>query len=251
MLALMSTGPVGISDAIGMTNATLVGRAIRDDGVLLKPAKAITAVDSTFLENSGSGYLYSTVGLGTSWIFVSFQATESVEVRLRDFWPRVEQTGGLLAFRNFNAFGSCVNNTDALLSSCVGGFVSLDNLTLSEAIFSINAPDVSLSPSGFAPSITFAFQNCIESRWFLLGELNKYVPLSPARFQNLTCTRSGVTTVVTGGVGEVVQLTALKPQQGGSEYVVVFRNVTIPNTGAIRVAFGGEEITKDRNTVIQ
>ena len=43
LLALLSTGPVGISDAVGATNATLVRRMIRSDGTLLKPARPIVA----------------------------------------------------------------------------------------------------------------------------------------------------------------------------------------------------------------
>jgi hypothetical protein len=251
VLALMSTGPVGISDAIGMTNATLARRAIRDDGVLLKPSKAITAVDSAFLESSGSGYLYSTFGLGPSWIFVSFQAKETVEVPLRDFWPRIQQAGGLLAFRHFDSGGSCSHNADAILSSCVGGFVSLDNGNLPHNVFSVNPPDLSLRRSAFSPSIVFAWRNCIESRWFLLGELNKYVPLSPARFHSLTCTSSGVSAVVKGGVGEVVELFALRPHKSGPDYKVVVRNITIPNTGAIKVVFEGASIDETEKTEIK
>ena len=52
LLALLSTGPVGISDAVGATNATLVRRMIRSDGTLLKPARPIVAVDATLSEHN-------------------------------------------------------------------------------------------------------------------------------------------------------------------------------------------------------
>ena len=37
-----ATGPVGISDALGQTNATLLRRTLAQDGTLLKPSKAAT-----------------------------------------------------------------------------------------------------------------------------------------------------------------------------------------------------------------
>ena len=48
-LAVLSTGPVGIMDGAGMTNASLARRACRQDGTLLKPSKPLTAIDSTFV----------------------------------------------------------------------------------------------------------------------------------------------------------------------------------------------------------
>ena len=46
VLALFSTGPVGVSDAINGTDAALLNRTIAQNGVLLQPSKAISAVDS-------------------------------------------------------------------------------------------------------------------------------------------------------------------------------------------------------------
>ena len=57
VLALMSTGPVGISDAIGYTNFTLLKRAISSDGTLLKPSKPCTSVDSVFYDNAAPPWI--------------------------------------------------------------------------------------------------------------------------------------------------------------------------------------------------
>jgi hypothetical protein len=46
VVALMTTGPVGISDGFNMTNATLISRTIAQNGLLLKPSKPLTSVDS-------------------------------------------------------------------------------------------------------------------------------------------------------------------------------------------------------------
>ena len=119
VLALMSKGPVGISDAIGYTNATLLKRIIRQGGTLLKPLKPITAIDSTFLDSgrplfasptasskNEGGYVYGTAGLGPSWYFVSFLLPQAYTVKLQDFWPSVPRIAGqhnILAYRQFGS----------------------------------------------------------------------------------------------------------------------------------------------------
>ena len=49
VLAVLSGGPVGLADGVGMTNVSLVQAGIRADGTILKPSKPLTAVDSTFV----------------------------------------------------------------------------------------------------------------------------------------------------------------------------------------------------------
>tara|TARA_B110000208_G_scaffold84623_1_gene107310 strand:+ start:442 stop:1851 length:1410 start_codon:yes stop_codon:yes gene_type:complete len=44
--ALLSTGPVGIGDYIGMLNATLVRRLARADGILLRPDRPLAPMDA-------------------------------------------------------------------------------------------------------------------------------------------------------------------------------------------------------------
>ena len=43
--AILSTGPVGLGDYIGMTNATLVQRLARTDGILLRPDRPLAPMD--------------------------------------------------------------------------------------------------------------------------------------------------------------------------------------------------------------
>jgi hypothetical protein len=242
----MSTGPVGISDLIGKTNVTLIHRAIQEDGVLLKPSKAITSVDSAFLDGYNadtSGYLYGTFALGPSWIFVSFNAKATVGVRLLDFWPQVFYSSErLLAFRHFdntndNDNNSCSIGSDAVSSNCIHGLVRLEdykNTTYeSQTLLSIEP-----SSALFSPKLTFVWQNCLESKWFLLGDLTKYVPLSPVRFKNLTCTSSGVSCQITGSPGEVVEVTALRPLRiQKDDYKVDVQKITIPPSEIATVVF--------------
>jgi len=242
VLALMSTGPVGISDALGMTNATLLQRATTADGTLLKPKKAITAVDSAFVKPSSGGrfgkegYIYGTAGIEKSWIFVSFKMKENYGVKLPDFWPPVDTSSSLLAYRTYDDGASCSDGTDALSGGCVK-FVSITRDTENREIFVVPKSSDSSPGSIYAPAITCIWQlSC--SGWFLLGELKKYVPLSPVRFRELTCLPSGLSIIISGSAGESVNITALKPSNV-SNFEVIQQNVIIPDSKEVTVVFGG------------
>jgi hypothetical protein len=51
LLAALSTGPVGIGDAIGAADRDLVLRTCREDGVLVKPDAPLAAIDRCFLRH--------------------------------------------------------------------------------------------------------------------------------------------------------------------------------------------------------
>lgn len=52
LLSSLSTGPVGVGDRVGRTDAALVRRTCRGDGVLVKPYVAVAAADRCFYENA-------------------------------------------------------------------------------------------------------------------------------------------------------------------------------------------------------
>lgn len=234
VLALMSTGPVGISDAIGMTNSTLLSRAITTDGTLLQPMKPVTAVDSTFLLDSKlKGYLYGTYGRGKSWIFVSFQLHEAYGVTLRDFWPRVPMNELLpdgrypsLAYRAFSDPVTCRDGEDAIKSACIAFVTPTDD---TDIVVAVPKADFSSPGTGFAPHILTVWQRCEESGWFFLGELDKYVTLSPRRFLTITCTQFGVSASIRGSLGEAITLTLLRPRRhiSGETWYEVVQHETI------------------------
>ena len=65
LMATLSTGPVGVGDGINFTNVERIMRCCRQDGLILKPDRAITAINRVAADwalNSGSsrGELYST-----------------------------------------------------------------------------------------------------------------------------------------------------------------------------------------------
>ena len=46
--------------------------------------------------------------------------------------------------------------------------------------------------------------------WVLLGEVNRYVPVSADRFDSVSVSGSGLKMIVRGSVGEVIDVTALQ-----------------------------------------
>ena len=52
LLSALSTGPVGVGDAIGTTDASVVGRTCRADGVIIRPDVPIAAVDACYREQA-------------------------------------------------------------------------------------------------------------------------------------------------------------------------------------------------------
>lgn len=247
-LALLSTGPVGISDAIGMTNSSLLSRAIATDGTLLQPMKPVTAVDSSFLLDSKlNGYLYGTYGRGNSWIFISFLLDEAFGVTLRDFWPhppikelRSYNENPFLAYRAFSDPITCRDGEDAVKSGCVFFVRPTDD---TDVVFTVPRSDFSSPGTNFSPSIHTVWQRCEESGWFFLGELNKYVTLSPKRFLSVSCTKTGVSATMKGSMGEIIDLTFLVPRHnisGHSWYEVVRREMALETFDGI-LSFEMEE----------
>lgn len=238
ILALMSTGPVGISDAHGMTNATLLKRAIRSDGALLKPAKSITAIDSSFLDSSKAGlqgYIYGTAGyIGRAWHFVSFKMKEPYSVRMRDFWPPIASSKTnddiILAYRDFHRSPLCKHGSDAITTGCVKLVHVNDKDDQSTEIFI--APRSSFSHvtqgSDFFPTLTTVWRSCYpKNDWIFMGELDKYVPLSPIRFINIGCIEAGVAVELKGLSGEEIKLTSVD-----ANMKVVVHKVVIPKSGS-------------------
>jgi len=52
VLAVLSTGPVGVGDGINNTNFTLATSCCRADGAILKPNRPLTAMDALFVPNA-------------------------------------------------------------------------------------------------------------------------------------------------------------------------------------------------------
>ena len=239
VLALMSMGPVGISDALGLTDAELIKRTIAADGTLLKPSKSVTSVDSAIAgaEGKPDGSVYGTYsGSGTDAVdahqFVSFQLKSEFGVLASDFYPPLGASASALVHREFGNGKGCANGTDA--SACVA-----QTTAAATPVVTLPKSDFSNTTGGtdFAPAVTTVWPVCAASGWALLGELTKYVPLSPQRFSGIDCSAAGVTATVTGTAGEVVPVTLLQPSGSTAAATVLVVDVTLPASGVQKISF--------------
>ena len=223
ILALMSTGPVGVSDGIGMSNVSLLQRTIAVDGTLLKPSRPITEIDSVMALGTAhpKGYVLGTHTAASSGshahVFVSFKIKQSWNVTAADFYPRLASER--VVHRRFDG-AECTNQSDtakcvqtvevgaaaaaaaaaAAVAVAVGGGGQL-------AVFAVPAFSRVENGSDFAPAVTTVWPVCEESGVALLGELRKYVATSEVRFSGVACTATGVDFVLHGAAGEVVSVT--------------------------------------------
>jgi len=112
--------------------------------------------------------------------------------------------------------------------------------------------------SNLAPQVITVWQQCRDNGWFLLGDLTKYVALSPKRFANVKCTKISVSVTVVGMPNEILEVTALMPVGNASAtrsfsrstkesndrniaFQVVTKSIRISAAGSIQVSFDDAE----------
>ena len=88
LVATLSTGPVGFSDALGYENASLILRTCRPDGLLLKPTLPLAAIDRSFHVGDASlsvavpagGHVWAThtAAANEIWFSVHSEASDSM-----------------------------------------------------------------------------------------------------------------------------------------------------------------------------
>ncbi|XP_065187908.1 uncharacterized protein LOC135818452 [Sycon ciliatum] len=152
ILAILSTGPVGFSDAPGMTNRSLIMRTCQDDGRLLQPAKPATAIDATMSAlRAPSGSIYGTYcgdeQRATAFLLVSFKMTESWSLTAADLWspsgiltPDIEpMSNALLVYRLRWNEPPCIDGQPA--TTCVRT-VSVRTTSEDDAICTIPASPI-------------------------------------------------------------------------------------------------------------
>ena len=241
ILAVLSTGPVGFSDAPNMTNASLIMRTCQQNGALLKPAKAITAVDSTLSAvRPPPGNVYVTYcgnrTLTVAFLVLSFNMETSWELATADLWspsgiPKPTLSSGstmVFAYRTRWNQPLCAHNQSA--AQCVD-VISVTPAYRTTEVLTLPAR-LDSEAHQLAPCLTTIWPMFCPNGWILLGELRKYVPLSQSRFPLFyQCVASGVYFKVVGTPGEVVEVTYLGPQGVEPAKMAYVKEVTIINSG--------------------
>jgi hypothetical protein len=130
LLATLSAGPVGLGDKLGTLNPPNVLRAVRQDGVIVKPDAPITPVDATFQNDAASPGTSPMVAsthtdfgaLQAHYLFAYPQSTNNAfSFKVSDLgW-----NGSAYVYDYFNGSGRVVLPTDVLNETISGTFMYL------------------------------------------------------------------------------------------------------------------------------
>lgn len=232
---------MGISDGLNETDAALIGQAFvgPTDSTLLRPSRPLSTIDAVWTNKSMIGHpdpdMSATVpdaggadvrgthaalsgGPPNSHYLVAWMTTVEVTLQNYDLYPR-PMAGAKLATRAHRVrgdhFEGCVDGKPA--SGCI------------DILAGGQMPTIAAVGSTIKDySYTVVYEPAINGAYFL-GELAKFVHVSPQRFDHVQVSGSGpcgLTVRVKGTVGQKVDLAAVDPK--GTVHVTA---ASIPSSG--------------------
>jgi hypothetical protein len=160
LVATLSAGPVGVSDAIGSLNGANLLRAVRQDGVIVKPDVPLAPVDSSY-SSAAQGVdapqvddTYTDFGaLRTHYVFAY---TDGSNPQAQFLPSELGLTGQAYIYDYFSGQGHVVNPTDTVKAAVTN-----------DSLYWVAAP---IGPSGMA----------------VLGDLAQFVPMGRKRVTDFT-----------------------------------------------------------------
>lgn len=247
ILATLSLGPVGISDGLGLTDAALIGQAIRSrtDSTLLRPSRPLSTVDAVFTNKSVSGvggfammtpsnasdvrgtHAALDGGGPNSHYILAWMTTNEVTLQQYDLYP-APAVGTQLAVRKHIVKPEGA----AQLAGCTDGQQASPG-----CIDVLSAGQMPVIPPAGPAIWDFSYWSVYEpasNGAYFVGELEKFVHVSPQRFNHVTVGGpgpSGLTVGVKGTAGEKITLVAVDPK--GIAHIT---NATIAPGGTVEVA---------------
>ncbi|XP_055954459.1 uncharacterized protein LOC126814885 [Patella vulgata] len=171
VVSTLSTGPVGPSDKIGLSNVSLIMRCCNDDGLILKPSKPATAIDSQIYQSAfGTG---GPVGeLWTTYSNIGFiEARHFGIILAADIQNTFQLTPTLAGFGNITGYKIFSMDKPGQLTD-----------------FSDKSP-VSITPACSKIDFCLYYVSPVlktSPEVVILGELSKWVPVSPQRVQEIS-----------------------------------------------------------------
>jgi hypothetical protein len=221
MVSILSAGPVGIGDGLGMTNETLIMKTCRADGVLLKPSVSATDIDAHFLPNGAPlGNIWTTYSLmnNISWYYtLAVDVTQQYNLYPYSIWPPPSMTPGLVSgyvyFDYFNPSCTIHGNPS---STCLYPF-------------DMNTPLPLQNPSpvnGIHQLSYYVIAPVFTNNWVVLGEVSKFVTISPKRTVDVVQQGNGVIVNIVGSPKEMVTFAFKTPMN-----TILVINTIIDNNG--------------------
>ncbi|ESO98846.1 hypothetical protein LOTGIDRAFT_231210 [Lottia gigantea] len=186
-VATLSTGPVGPSDRIGYSNVTLIMKCCNTDGLILKPSKPATAIDDQIIQSAlGSGgpegEVWSTYSkIGEIYFGIILAANMSNVYSLTPFKAGFDTIEELVVFE-----------MDRPTSLTVFSNISTIDITT-------GCTKVDFCLYYVSPVLTIGNHKIV-----ILGEISKWVPVSPQRVTQINQDSNELTIDITGQPGESV-----------------------------------------------
>ena len=229
----MSNGPIAFGDQIGYSNVSLIMRCCNTEGLLLRPSNAATSIDKFFVSRS-----FEDESLGPSgevWssnsIIGSNEYNRYIQVFSAVLINEYELTINDILY-NYDDKSQLINN-----GMDMNYIYYENNSTNILKIFNKTNP-ILLHKSN---KHTFEWFTLIpinpytNNNWLLMGELNKWIKISPQRFTNIIIDNDTLNVIIYGAINETViigfvnKITLIKQEItciiGKTQYV----SITMPN----------------------
>ena len=203
LVATLSTGPVGFSDAIGFNNASLIKATCDSDGRLLKPSLPLAAIDRSFateevtksLASGGHVWATHTASADFVWYMVLAITVHSDFTLLRsDLWPSLAASQDVVVWDSSDMMGSA-----RLVKAEITELANLTTVAGSDT----------LNPLDFKYKLVAPVMPGLGG-WALLGEPDKLTPVSEQRQWSLDFAEGLLLVRLIGVEGETVRVAAWK-----------------------------------------
>ncbi|KAL1514420.1 hypothetical protein AB1Y20_003521 [Prymnesium parvum] len=220
LVSAFSTGPVGLGDADGRTDARLASATCDAAGRLLSAAKPLTPLDSTWRGGARRLGAYTALG-GDVWQHVVAVDAPCAPLRLEQLhWPR--------RLRRARRYAAAVRT--ARLEACAGGAAYGRGACVrrGEAFGALCAAGPHANGSHAWALATLA--PLLGAGWALLGEVDKFVAVSAERFDAVDARDPRALRLrLRGAPGEAVRLLVVTPPPNATALRVTLE---LPRRGA-------------------
>lgn len=187
-VATLSGGPLGVGDKAENLNMNLILKSCNKEGLLLHPTKPLTVVDGYFWSTDYRELWTGYSSISTYDFGIIFLAEIDKELTMTPADLNLENAFTSISTRVFSNYPASFSY---LLTIEVGQAVSLPSCS-GHLSFCLLYSSPALQTS--------------EGDIYILGELDKWTPVSPDRITDITTLSSTVTLTVAGVAGESVSI---------------------------------------------
>lgn len=239
VLATLSLGPVGISDGLGQVGVALIQQSFRsaNDSTLLRPSRPLSWTDGYLLNqtygrpaedvrSTHAAVSDSNGGSHNSHVLVAWATGSDAAVQVSELYPAPDSSA-ILAVREhvLSPVGPAQSAGCTAGASAVPSCIQL--VQVGDAIV------VPATGTNISSVSVFAVYEPLSNGAYFLGELNKFVHVSPQRFDSVAVggnAAAGISSTLRGTPGEMVTVFAV-----GADGIVRSTDAVIGSDGAVTI----------------